>query len=366
MGDVLDENDEIYITNNVSDSEDERLSVESGMEENSDAENSDDEKLREEVKKAKRKLRIQSMKEKKRIKLAEEANDAEQETPAQFSAGEMLTLIEKHIPAAMLNTQSAVFNAQGDKKSWPDTTFFSPQLDPQGVTESLTKKACPFVRALSASMPNYKKLLFSQNASSTGSSKNDTASTTEVSPELFGCPIVVIVAASATRCTQIIKSISAKLIKVKVAKLFAKHIKVSEQITMLSKEYFPVAIGTPHRVQKLIEVGALHLSHTTIVLVDHTPDIKKFTIFTQPDIVQDWYGLLYQSIYEHRDHLKIALVRDQLDTSSAASDAEEGEEGQPGSPQKKAKASHAQPRKPHNLQQLKFIKDRKLKRSGKK
>ncbi|RYH32738.1 hypothetical protein EON65_00120 [archaeon] len=359
MGDVLDENDEIYITNSMNDSEDERLSIESGMEEGSGSDNEDDEKLREEVKKAKRKLRIHSMKEKKRMRIAEEANDAEQETLAQFSAEEMLTLIEKHIPSAMLNTQSVVFNAQGDKKAWSEATFFSPQLDPQGVTESLTKKSCPFVRALSASLPNYKKLLFSQNAAS---NKLDSISTTEVSTELFGCPIVVIIAASATRCTQIIKSISAKLIKVKVAKLFAKHIKVSEQISMLSKEYFPLAIGTPHRVQKLLEVGALYLSHTTIVLVDHTPDIKKFTIFTQPDIVQDWYGLLYQSVYEHREHLKIALVRDQLDTSSGAEGAEEGHVNE----QKKAKASHSQQRKPRNLQQLKFIKDRQQKRSGKK
>ena len=49
-------------------------------------------------------------------------------------------------------------------------------------------------------------------------------------------------------------------LKCKIAKLFAKHFKVQDQIDLLSKQYFPVAVGTPNRLSKLVELGALSLS----------------------------------------------------------------------------------------------------------
>jgi hypothetical protein len=68
-----------------------------------------------------------------------------------------------------------------------------------------TKKPCPFVRALSNSLPAYKKLLVDE--------------VDEKTSEDFGCPVVLVVCSSAIRATAIIKSMSAKLIKCKIAKV---------------------------------------------------------------------------------------------------------------------------------------------------
>lgn len=54
-------------------------------------------------------------------------------------------------------------------------------------------------------------------------------------------------------------------LKCKIAKLFAKHFKVQDQIDLLSKQYFPVAVGTPNRLSKLIELGALSLSRVKVI-----------------------------------------------------------------------------------------------------
>ena len=53
-------------------------------------------------------------------------------------------------------------------------------------------------------------------------------------------------------------------LKCKIAKLFAKHFKVQDQIDLLSKQYFPVAVGTPNRLAKLVELGALSLSRVKV------------------------------------------------------------------------------------------------------
>lgn len=47
--------------------------------------------------------------------------------------------------------------------------------------------------------------------------------------------------------------------------MFAKHFKVQDQIDLLSKQYFPVAVGTPNRLAKLVELGALSLSRVKVI-----------------------------------------------------------------------------------------------------
>lgn len=175
--------------------------------------------------------------------------------------------------------------------------FFFPSLEASKVTESTTKKLCPFVRALSATMPNYKLILGPQASQ-------------QAKTEDFGSPLVLIVCASAIRATEVIKGISAKIQKCKIAKLFGKHIKITEQISMLSKDYHPIVIGTPHRIHSLIEMGALSLRKVKITMVDYTADIKHFTILTLPEVNKDFLKLAYQYIYPERDHMKLALVKD--------------------------------------------------------
>lgn len=69
-----------------------------------------------------------------------------------------------------------------------------------------------------------------------------------------------------------------------VAKLFARHFKVDEQVTHLQENATPLAVGTPHRIQQLFERGALRTDHLQALVVDHSwTDAKMRTIFDTPE-----------------------------------------------------------------------------------
>lgn len=292
MGDAIAENywegeDQVDLAVNYH-SDDEF--VEEGDDSGVDAEPVVDEKT------SKKRKKFEAMKEKKKAKLSElgkgeedstgNGSKGQQKLPKAFTVEEQIDLIESCRPGNIRNQ---------DNLNFEDNDFVFPDLEEGSVTKSEKgKKVCPFVRALSANLEGYKKTLLNNSAP-----KDD-----------FGCPILLVICSSAIRATQIIKSISAKLIKCKIAKLFAKHFKVEEQMEMLSKEYFPIALGTPNRVSKLIELGALSLRRTAMVLVDVTPDSKSFTILSLNEVKNDFYKLLYTQVLPEKSHLKIALIRE--------------------------------------------------------
>ena len=83
---------------------------------------------------------------------------------------------------------------------------------------------CPFRNSILTIIPGFKKMI-----------KNNK------SDNINGSPLVVIISLSAIRCTEIVSTISSHF-KTKIAKLFAKHIKLQEQIELLKNRY-PIAIG---------------------------------------------------------------------------------------------------------------------------
>lgn len=220
---------------------------------------------------------------KKKKKLAATSNISEHDTPEslQLNPSEMFEEIE-NLRISLGRKSAVIFSSNN---------FFSPVFDyPQ--TKSKSKPPSLFTRALAVGLPAYKKLLHSDDT-----------------PR--GSPTVLIICASALRATQIIKSISAKIIRCKIAKLFAKHIKISEQVEMLAADSFPIAIGTPNRLIKLLELGSLDLKSTKIVLIDKTPDIKNMTILTLNGVREDFCTLLDTHIAKALDHIKLAFVRDE-------------------------------------------------------
>lgn len=69
-----------------------------------------------------------------------------------------------------------------------------------------------------------------------------------------------------------------------VAKLFARHFKLDEQVSWLQSQVTPIAVGTPHRVQALLEQGALHVEHLQALLVDASwTDAKQRAVFDTPE-----------------------------------------------------------------------------------
>ena len=185
------------------------------------------------------------------------------------------------------------------------------------IETATCKNGCSFVSAIAVAMPSYKKKLV--------------AAATTTSDEDRGSPVVLVICASAHRSTDIINSMSQGL-KCKIAKLFAKHFKVEEQVDVLSKQTFPVAVGTPNRLAKLVELGALSLSRTQLILVDDFIDEKQLTILTMPIVRDDFYNFLYKYVLSELSHIKLTLVKGSLRLTSTANKDQAIEEQQGVSP----------------------------------
>lgn len=114
-------------------------------------------------------------------------------------------------------------------------------------------------------------------------------------------PMVIIVSSSALRSVAILKDISS--LNIRVAKLFAKHMNVSDQVSMLENNKYAVAVGTPNRLLKLIQTdrdedgdGALSLESTELIIIDCFEDKKKFTVCTMNDTAPDMMEFINQSV----------------------------------------------------------------------
>ncbi|OWM67660.1 hypothetical protein CDL15_Pgr024745 [Punica granatum] len=82
------------------------------------------------------------------------------------------------------------------------------------------------------------------------------------------------------------------------AKLFSKHIKVEEQVTLL-KNRVNIAGGTPSRIKKLINIEALGLSRLSVLLIDLHVDVKGYSLLTLPQ-VRDEFWDLYKNYFHQR------------------------------------------------------------------
>ncbi len=61
----------------------------------------------------------------------------------------------------------------------------------------------------------------------------------------------------------------------RIAKLFAKHIKVAEQQQYLQQHPLCIAAGTPNRLCKLADTEALQLSQLQLIVLDVQQDAKQ-------------------------------------------------------------------------------------------
>lgn len=114
-------------------------------------------------------------------------------------------------------------------------------------------------------------------------------------------PCVLIVCVSALRSVAILKQLSS--LNLRAAKLFAKHMQVSDQVDMLEKTVYPIAVGTPNRLLKLSQIesnvdnkGALNFENTELIVFDCYEDQKKFTVCTLNDTAPDLMQLLHEAV----------------------------------------------------------------------
>ncbi|KAL5606703.1 hypothetical protein BROUX41_003099 [Berkeleyomyces rouxiae] len=84
-----------------------------------------------------------------------------------------------------------------------------------------------------------------------------------------GTPHTIVVSGAGLRSADIIRSLRKFQSKsCTIAKLFAKHMKVAEQVEFLGKHQVGLCVGTPSRLTELIENGALKLDKLERIIVD--------------------------------------------------------------------------------------------------
>ncbi|RKF71153.1 Protein CMS1 [Golovinomyces cichoracearum] len=91
-----------------------------------------------------------------------------------------------------------------------------------------------------------------------------------------GAPHTIIIASSGLRAANIARTVRKYPSKeAKVAKLFAKHIKIKDAINFLKNNRTGIAIGTPQRIKDLIEQGALNIDRLERIIIDASHIDKK-------------------------------------------------------------------------------------------
>ncbi|XP_037989363.1 protein CMSS1 isoform X2 [Motacilla alba alba] len=109
--------------------------------------------------------------------------------------------------------------------------------------------------------------------------------------------VMLVLCSSALRSLELIKSMTAFKGDCRVIKLFAKHIKIKEQMNMLEKGMFHIGVGTPGRVKALVEQDALCLNSTKYMILDwNWRDQKLRRMMDIPEIKKETIDLLEKSI----------------------------------------------------------------------
>jgi hypothetical protein len=122
--------------------------------------------------------------------------------------------------------------------------------------------------------------------------------------------MVLVVCVSARRAVAVLKELAG--LKLRAAKLFAKHMDVSQQRTMLTQQAYGLAVGTPNRLLALCQGDepALNLNHTSIIILDSESNPKGYTVCTLPDTAGDCMELLRLHVlpqFKKRKDIQIAM-----------------------------------------------------------
>ncbi|XP_075962568.1 protein CMSS1 [Anarhichas minor] len=109
--------------------------------------------------------------------------------------------------------------------------------------------------------------------------------------------VLLIVCSSALRAIELIKQMTAFKGEAKALKLFAKHIKMEEQVKLLQKGVTHIGVGTPGRISALIEKEGLSLQALKYVVLDwNWRDQKLRRMMDVPEVKLDFMKLLQGGI----------------------------------------------------------------------
>eukprot|EP00123_Amoebidium_parasiticum_P016218 comp23339_c3_seq1/m.38487 comp23339_c3_seq1/g.38487 ORF comp23339_c3_seq1/g.38487 comp23339_c3_seq1/m.38487 type:complete len:304 (-) comp23339_c3_seq1:383-1294(-) len=106
-----------------------------------------------------------------------------------------------------------------------------------------------------------------------------------------GHPTIVIITLGGQRAADIFKEMREFHSMARMGKLFAKHISVEEQKKFLETTKTRVVVGTPNRIDKLVEIGALGLSNVKYIILDCNRDVKGMNLFRIKAVRDDFFKL---------------------------------------------------------------------------
>ncbi|KAI8640187.1 U3-containing 90S pre-ribosomal complex subunit-domain containing protein [Parasitella parasitica] len=115
-------------------------------------------------------------------------------------------------------------------------------------------------------------------------------------PTVLASPVALIVTHSAIRAVDLCRALKEFGSTAKVAKLFAKHFKIEDQIWFLEHESIHMGVGTPNRLQALVDQGHLKLDNLELLVIDTERNAKKFNIFDLQEVRTDLFQFLGKNI----------------------------------------------------------------------
>lgn len=113
----------------------------------------------------------------------------------------------------------------------------------------------------------------------------------------FGHPSIIIICSGALRALEIIKQMPELQKMCNIAKLFSRHMKVKDQVSVLNTKMFRIVVGTPNRLHKLFYEQALSLENCCNVVLDCKRDSKLKTMISQKETRADLFMLLKTFIF---------------------------------------------------------------------
>eukprot|EP00062_Callorhinchus_milii_P010938 gi/632956358/ref/XP_007893917.1/ PREDICTED: protein CMSS1 isoform X2 [Callorhinchus milii] len=109
--------------------------------------------------------------------------------------------------------------------------------------------------------------------------------------------LMLIMCSSALRALKLIRMLSAFKSDSKTLKLFAKHIKIEEQVKLLSSGVVHLGVGTPGRIRSLIDQDALSLQSLKYMILDwNWRDQKLRKMMDIPEVKKETLLMLETSI----------------------------------------------------------------------
>ncbi|XP_007493648.2 protein CMSS1 [Monodelphis domestica] len=122
--------------------------------------------------------------------------------------------------------------------------------------------------------------------------------------------VMLIICSSALRALELIRSMTAFKGDCKVLKLFAKHIKIQEQVKLLEKSVVHLGVGTPGRIKALIQQDVLNLNSLKYLVFDwNWRDQKLRRLMDIPEIRKEVLELLEMRLISlcKADSLKLGI-----------------------------------------------------------